>query len=52
MQIGLNDDPMQGISKFYLSPHSKRNVFLAPDEKDSEEKTREKTGDDVEVIGK
>ena len=39
MQIGLNDDPMQGISKFYLSPDSKRKAFLAPDEEDPEEKT-------------
>jgi hypothetical protein len=31
MQIGLNDDPMQGISKFYLGPDSKRKAFLAPD---------------------
>ena len=42
MQIRLNDDPMQRISKFYLSP----------DEEDPEEETREKAGDDVEVLGK
>jgi hypothetical protein len=42
MQIRLNDAPMQRISKFYLSP----------DEEDMDEETREKAGDDVEVLGK
>jgi hypothetical protein len=42
MQIRLNDAPMQRISKFYLSP----------DEEDMDEETREKAGDDVEVLRK
>jgi dipeptidyl aminopeptidase/acylaminoacyl peptidase len=47
-----NVDPTQRSSKFYFSPDSKRIAFLAPDEKDLEEMTRDKAGDDVEVFGK
>jgi hypothetical protein len=46
------DDRMQSISKFYFSPDSKHIAFLAPDERNPEEKTREKVGDDVDVFGK
>ena len=46
------DDPLQNISKFEFSPDSKRILFLAPEVKDADEKSREESGDDVEVFGK